>query len=119
MAKMKKSEDGISLRKGQYKRLGRIAERNPERAEKVAERMKKRDSRLQRGKEIANPRRMEMMNKALQLKEKELNAHHIKSFSKYKEFRDELRGQLSRSDRDSRGNNYSSKGNLNLTFTTV
>jgi hypothetical protein len=73
MAKMKKSEDGISLRKGQYKRLGRIAERNPERADKVAERMKKRDSRLQRGKEIANPRRMEMMKNAL-MKEKELNA---------------------------------------------
>jgi hypothetical protein len=73
MAKMKKSEDGISLRKGQYKRLGRIAERNPERADIVAERMKKRDSRLQRGKEIANPRRMEM-NKALLMKEKELNA---------------------------------------------
>ena len=70
---MKKSEDGISLRKGQYKRLGRIAERNPERADKVAERMKKRDSRLQRGKEIANPRRMEMMKNAL-MKEKELNA---------------------------------------------
>jgi hypothetical protein len=78
MAKMKKSEDGISLRKGQYKRLGRIAERNPERADKVAERMKKRDSRLQRGKEIANPRRMEMMKNALmkekELKERELNA---------------------------------------------
>ena len=70
---MKKSEDGISLRKGQYKRLGRIAERNPERADKVAERMKKRDSRLQRGKEIANPRRMELMKNAL-MKEKELNA---------------------------------------------
>ena len=75
---MKKSEDGISLRKGQYKRLGRIAERNPERADEVAERMKKRDSRLQRGKEIANPRRMEMMKNALmkekELKERELNA---------------------------------------------
>jgi hypothetical protein len=73
MTKMKKSEAGISLRKGQYKRLGRIAEKNPERADKVAERMKKRDSRLQRGKEIANPRRMEMMKNAL-MKEKELNA---------------------------------------------
>jgi hypothetical protein len=40
--------------------------------------MKKRDSRLQRGKEIANPRRMEMMKNALskekELKERELNA---------------------------------------------
>lgn len=40
------------LRKGQYKRLGRIAETNPERAEKVAARMEKRASREERGKEV-------------------------------------------------------------------
>ena len=40
------------LRKGQYKRLGRIAETNPERAEKVANRMEKRASREERGKEV-------------------------------------------------------------------
>jgi len=40
------------LRKGQYKRLGRIAETNPERAEKVANRMEKRASREERGKEL-------------------------------------------------------------------
>jgi len=41
------------LRKGQYKRIGRIAENNPERAERVAERMDKRASRTERGAEIA------------------------------------------------------------------
>ena len=41
------------LRKGQYKRLGRIAENNPERAERVAERMDKRASRGERGVEVA------------------------------------------------------------------
>jgi hypothetical protein len=41
------------LRKGQYKRLGRISEKNPERAERVAERMDKRASRTERGAEIA------------------------------------------------------------------
>ena len=42
------------LRKGQYKRIGRIAETNPERAERVADRMKTRASRGERGKDIAN-----------------------------------------------------------------
>jgi len=42
------------LRPGQYKRVGRIAEKNPERAEKVADRMKTRASREERGKNIAN-----------------------------------------------------------------
>ena len=42
------------LRKGQYKRLGRIAENNPERAERVAERMDKRASRTERGATIAS-----------------------------------------------------------------
>lgn len=41
------------LRPGQYKRLGRIAENNPQRAEKVAARMEKRASRTERGKEVA------------------------------------------------------------------
>lgn len=41
------------LRPGQYKRLGRIAENNPERASKVADRMEKRASRKERGAEIA------------------------------------------------------------------
>ena len=41
------------LRPGQYKRLGRIAENNPQRAEKVAARMEKRASRTERGKAVA------------------------------------------------------------------
>ncbi len=56
MAKMvKKAQDGDNLRKGQYKRLGRISEKNPERAMRVADRMNTRASRVERGKEIANP----------------------------------------------------------------
>jgi hypothetical protein len=54
MAKAKKAQVGISatpsLRKGQYKRLGRISDKNPERAERVANRMIERDTRLERGK---------------------------------------------------------------------
>jgi hypothetical protein len=56
---IKKAEEGTNLRKGQYRRLGRIAENNPERAERVAERMNARASRVERGKEIANPPKME------------------------------------------------------------
>lgn len=56
--KMKKAQEGAELRTGQYKRLGRIAENNPERAERVAARMNKRASRVDRGKEIASPSRM-------------------------------------------------------------
>ena len=69
MAK-KKAQDG--LRTGQYRRLGRIAERNPERAGRVAERMNTRDSRVSRGKDIASPSIMRsnpMMNMKLSLDE--------------------------------------------------
>ena len=56
MAKMvKKAQEGTELRKGQYKRVGRISEKNPERAQRVADRMNTRASRVERGKEIANP----------------------------------------------------------------
>jgi protein subunit release factor B len=56
MAKMvKKAQEGTELRKGQYKRIGRISEKNPERAQRVADRMNTRASRIERGKEIANP----------------------------------------------------------------
>jgi hypothetical protein len=55
--KMKKAQEGDQLRKGQYKRIGRIAENNPERAERVASRMNERASRVERGKEIASPSR--------------------------------------------------------------
>lgn len=54
--KMKKAQEGAELRRGQYKRIGRIAERNPDRAERVAERMNTRANRVDRGKEIASPR---------------------------------------------------------------
>jgi hypothetical protein len=53
MAKVKKAQKGIALRKGQYKRLGRIAEGNPDRADKVADRMKERATRFERGKRVA------------------------------------------------------------------
>ena len=51
--KAPKGENG--LREGQYKRIGRIAEKNPLRAERVADRMKTKESRVERGKDIANP----------------------------------------------------------------
>lgn len=53
MAKVKKAESGVvmpSLRKGQYKRLGRLAAKNPDRAERVSNRMIERDTRVARGK---------------------------------------------------------------------
>jgi hypothetical protein len=53
MTKVKKAEKGIALRRGQYKRLGRISEKNPDRADKVADRMKERATRLERGKRVA------------------------------------------------------------------
>ena len=51
--KMKKAQEGAELRRGQYKRIGRIAENNPDRAERVAGRMTEKASRVSRGKEIA------------------------------------------------------------------
>ena len=55
---VKKAQDGDNLKKGQYKRLGRISEKNPERAMRVADRMNTRASRVERGKAIANPSTM-------------------------------------------------------------
>ena len=52
---VKKAQEGTELRKGQYKRIGRISEKNPERAQRVADRMNTRASRVDRGKAIANP----------------------------------------------------------------
>ena len=69
MAKIiKKAQDG--LRTGQYKRLGRIDEKNPARAERVADRMNTRATRVSRGKDIASPsfyRDNPMMNMKLSL----------------------------------------------------
>jgi hypothetical protein len=59
--KMKKAQDGDNLKTRQYKILGRIAEKNPERADRVAERMNNKASRVERGKDIASPRRSLMM----------------------------------------------------------
>lgn len=58
MATTKKAQVGIAakpvatptLRRGQYKRLGRLAAKNPDRAERVSDRMIERDTRLERGK---------------------------------------------------------------------
>jgi hypothetical protein len=56
---VKKAQVGVSaakstptptLRRGQYKRLGRLEAKNPERADRVANRMIERDTRLERGK---------------------------------------------------------------------
>ena len=65
---MKKAQDG--LRTGQYKRLGRIDEKNPARAERVADRMNTRASRVSRGKNVASPSILQskpMMNMKLSL----------------------------------------------------
>ena len=67
---IKKAQDG--LRTGQYKRLGRIDEKNPARAERVADRMNTRATRVSRGKNVANPsifRDNPMMNMKLSLAE--------------------------------------------------
>jgi hypothetical protein len=53
MEKVKKAQAGAGLKRKQYKRLGRISAKNPERAEKVLGRMKERVTRVQRGKEFA------------------------------------------------------------------
>ena len=45
-----KSTPTPTLRRGQYKRLGRLSAKNPDRAERVADRMIERDTRLERGK---------------------------------------------------------------------
>lgn len=67
MEKVKKAQKGIALRRGQYKRLGKIAEKNPDRADKVADRMKERATRLERGKKVAEgsgSRASSMLSKA-------------------------------------------------------
>jgi hypothetical protein len=52
MATIKKAQYGDRITGRQKKRLGRIAEKNPERAKEVAERMKLRATRRKRGSEI-------------------------------------------------------------------
>jgi hypothetical protein len=55
---VKKAQVGVSakstptptLRRGQYKRLGRLAAKSPDRVDRVADRMIERDTRIERGK---------------------------------------------------------------------
>jgi hypothetical protein len=53
MTKVKKAQVGAGLKPRQYKRLGRIEEKNPDRAYKVAERIELRKTREERGKGVA------------------------------------------------------------------
>ena len=57
-----------NLKPRQDKRLGRIAENNPERAAKVADRMEKRTSRTERGKEVAKASSRAMAEEKLRAK---------------------------------------------------
>jgi hypothetical protein len=56
--KVKKAQEGIvatpTLRRGQMKRLGRISAKNPQRADRVANRMIERDTRTERGEMFVN-----------------------------------------------------------------
>ena len=77
MAKViKKAQDG--LRTGQYKRLGRIDEKNPARAERVADRMNTRATRVSRGKNVANPSPFRGMNMRLSLERDKFNEYKFK-----------------------------------------
>jgi hypothetical protein len=66
--KMKKAQDGakakVALRTGQLKRVGRLAAKNPDKAEKVAGKMVERASRRQRGKEYIQKNLSELMPKS-------------------------------------------------------
>ena len=55
--KVEKAENGIAtptLRRGQMRRLGRLSAKNPQRAERVANRMIERDTRVERGEAFVN-----------------------------------------------------------------
>jgi hypothetical protein len=92
---IKKAQNGLGtgdgLRTGQYKRLGRIDEKNPARAERVADRMNTRATRVSRGKNVANPsifREIPMTNMKLSLErdkfEKESRKRPIEDDKIYK-----------------------------------
>lgn len=61
---VEKAQVGASLRSGQYKRIGRLAAKNPDRAKKVASRMVERDTRKARGKEYVKKNMSELMPKS-------------------------------------------------------
>jgi hypothetical protein len=64
----KKAETGTSikpsLRSGQYKRIGRLAAKNEDRAKRVASRMVERDTRKARGKQYVSSKLSELMPKS-------------------------------------------------------
>lgn len=66
--KVKKAQDGtkakVALRTGQLKRVGKLAAKNPDKAEKVAGKMVERASRRQRGKEYIQKNLSELMPKS-------------------------------------------------------
>jgi hypothetical protein len=64
--KVKKAQIGskVALRTGQLKRVGRLAAKNPDKAEKVAGKMVERASRRQRGKEYIQKNLSELMPKS-------------------------------------------------------
>lgn len=71
--KIKKAQDGakqdgakpkVALRTGQLKRLGRLAAKNPDKAEKVGSKMVERSTRKQRGKEFIQKNLSELMPKS-------------------------------------------------------
>jgi hypothetical protein len=80
MTKVKKAQAGVGLKRRQYKRLGRIAEKNTERAKEVAERMKERATRYQRGKELAGDDAGAKVRKAMEEAKAASKAKNGKSF---------------------------------------
>lgn len=66
--KIKKAQDGskvkVALRTGQLKRVGKLAAKNPDKAEKVAGKMVERASRRQRGKEYIQKNLSDLMPKS-------------------------------------------------------
>ena len=66
--KVKKAQDGskvkVALRTGQLKRLGKLAAKNPDKAEKVGSKMVERATRRQRGKEYIQKNLSDLMPKS-------------------------------------------------------
>jgi hypothetical protein len=80
MEKVKKAQAGVGLKRRQYKRLGRISEKNTERAKEVAERMKERATRYKRGKELAGDDEGYKVRKAMEEARLAPKAKNGKSF---------------------------------------
>ena len=78
MAKVKKAQTGADLKPRQYKRIGRIAESNSNRAYKVADRMKTRAGREERGRDIAQPVALKAQNWALDKYRKEMESNPVR-----------------------------------------